>query len=122
MVARDLLVQFDRYLTGRTSLRDLEGWLVSNLQQILDSGDETAIQAANQIDVDLVEFGEGLIDEATLVERIASWARLVETVSVNFPESIRLSSIKAGANAETFKNRVEVSRPVVDLRLRHAFA
>ncbi len=122
MMARDLLVQFDRYLTGGTSLRDLERWLVSNLQEILNCGDKTAIQAANQVDADLMEFGEGLIDGTTLLERIASWARLVETVSVNFSESTPLFTVEAGANTETFRKRLEVFRPVVDLRLQHEFA
>ncbi len=69
-----------------------------------------------------MEFGEGLIDGTTLLERIASWARLVETVSVNFSESTPLFTVEAGANTETFRKRLEVFRPVVDLRLQHEFA
>jgi len=60
------------YVTGQISANDLEEWLVGNLQEILSSGDEAAIQLANRIDALYIEKGEGLIDEKGLRDAIAS--------------------------------------------------
>lgn len=62
-----------RYLSGRYSLRDLEKWLVSNLQSILNSNDAKAIHLVNQVDADLMELSEGLLDEVTVRRRIETY-------------------------------------------------
>ncbi|MBI2909151.1 MAG: hypothetical protein HYX92_16015 [Chloroflexi bacterium] len=67
---RELLNRIYDYVMGRSTLAGLETWLLSNLQEILDSGDDKAIHVANQLDADLVELGEGLIDEATFRQRL----------------------------------------------------
>ena len=56
-----LLEQTRSYLVGEITLRELENWLITNLQTILDSGDEKAFVIVNELDADLVEFGEGII-------------------------------------------------------------
>ena len=117
-----LLNQTYHYLDRRGSLRDLETWLLSNLQVILDGGDETAIEMANQMDADLIELGEGIIDEATLGERLESYARLLETVPHVFSETERTAIDHATVDVETLKSRLEVPGSVVDLRLAHVFA
>ena len=65
-----LLNVIDRYLTGAIPLRDLESWLVGNLQAILATGDAETIHVANQVDADLMELGEGLITERTVRDRL----------------------------------------------------
>lgn len=109
------------YLIGDRSLEDLETWLLSNLQEILDSHDETAIELANKVDVDLVELGEGLIDQAILSERLESYLTLRETKFV-FSETGDIAIVSATADVQTLKNRLEVPGPVVDFRLSHVFA
>jgi len=117
-----LLNYVNDYLNGHCTLRDLETWLLSNLQRILDSGDEVAIEAANQIDADLIELGEGLIDEAAVRERLENYVRFRETIPIVFFETEHPATTNATAAAETFRNHLEVPGPVVDLRLVHEFA
>ena len=72
----------DSYLLAHCTRRDLETWLLSNLQIILDSGEKAAIDLANKVDADLVEFGEGLMDELTLREHLQSYIRSGDTLLV----------------------------------------
>ncbi len=109
------------YLNSHCTLRDLQTWLLSNLQQILDSGGEAAIEMADQIDADLVEFGEGLIDETAVRERIESYVRLRETIPFSFSEIECPVTTHIAAATETIKNHLEVAGPVEDLRLDHVF-
>lgn len=119
---RQVLNYVNDYLNSYCTLRDLQTWLLSNLQRILDSGDEAAIEVANQIDADLVEFGEGLIDETAVRERIESYVRFRETIPFVLSETEHTATTHATAAAETFRNHLEVVGPVVDLRLVHEFA
>ncbi|MDO8137788.1 MAG: hypothetical protein Q6354_09120 [Candidatus Brocadiales bacterium] len=75
-----LLNYMDSYLVSECSLQDLESWLLSNLQKILDSGDEAATKVANQVDADLVELNEGLIDETVFRNKLESLLRQRETI------------------------------------------
>ena len=117
-----LLNYANHYLNGYCTLRDLQTWLLSNLQRILESSDEATIEMANQIDTDLIELGEGLIDEAVVRERIESYARFGETIPFIFSEIERPATTHVTTAAETIRNHLEVFGPVVDLRLVHKFA
>ena len=76
-----LMQCIENSLGERHSLQDLEKWLVGHLQEILDSGDETAIRIADEIDADLVCLGEGLIDEATFRSRLEGYLKSVAAPS-----------------------------------------
>lgn len=65
-----LLRSIEEYLHNRQSLREIEAWVLENLQLILDSGDQSAIWLVNQVDGDLIEWREGLLDEAALRQRL----------------------------------------------------
>lgn len=83
-----LLIYIHRYLDVADvayTLRDLETWLLSNLQRILDSSEDEAIEVANQIDADLIELGEGLINEATFRERLEGY-QLARPFHIGFRE------------------------------------
>ena len=58
-----LLDQVNRFVNGNSSKRELESWLLSNMQTILDSREDKAIRLANEIDTGLIELREGIIDE-----------------------------------------------------------
>jgi tRNA isopentenyl-2-thiomethyl-A-37 hydroxylase MiaE len=79
----DLRNEIDRYLVGRSSLLQLESWLVSHLQLLLDSGDARLIDVANSLDADFVEFGEGLLSEASMRRHLDAYLRSAETVMLN---------------------------------------
>ncbi len=142
----ELLSNLNRYLIGQSSLRDLEAWLLGSLQHLLDSGDARVIEAANHLDADLVQLGEGVIDEVTLRGRLEGWFHQLETISVRFPEVPAFSvagisasnaiyrregdriiyaqawgrDTRAGAHDETLREPA-TNLVVVDLRLDHSF-
>lgn len=91
-----------QYLGGARTISELEEWLVGNLQGLLDSRDNGAIELANQVDALLVEMSEGLISEAQLRDSISTILALIEpplatdssasTNAVLFTEPIRLDT------------------------------
>ena len=78
----ELYAEMSRYLSGATDAAALEDWVVAHLQLILDSGDAAAISLADELDVSLVELGEGIISPAAFRERLA---RLERAVPAPFP-------------------------------------
>lgn len=118
----ELLYQVESYLNGKCTLKDLEGWLLSNLQAILDSSDEKAVSLADELDADLVELGEGLIDETTLRGRLESRIKSMETLSFSFPETERSETIRAEANEKTLTIKWQEPKPVEVLHLDLVFA
>lgn len=116
-----LLNYIDRYLLFRCTVRDLERWLLSNLQKILDSGDSKAVEVTNKIDTDLVELGEGLIDEITFRERLQGYLRAYETLLVSFSEAEHTATAHAGTAAETFSDHLVVPGLVEGHRLTLVF-
>jgi len=83
---QELLDHIRDYLNDQCTLQDLEAWVLSNLQRILDSGDEKAIAHANEIDADLVELGEGIIDELTLQKHLQGFISERDTILVSSPD------------------------------------
>jgi hypothetical protein len=111
-----------KYLNGQWTLKDIQTWLLSNLQRILESGDEAAIEVANQIDADLVELSEGLIGEMEVQARLENYVRFGETIPFYLFETEHPITTHATVTAETFRSHLEVLGTVVDLRLDHKFA
>lgn len=101
MMFHELLEQIEGYLNAVYTLKDLEGWLLSNLQRILDSGDRKAIELADELDADLVELSEGLIDEKTIRERLEDTVRLEATITFTFPEKEPREVISTSGERET---------------------
>lgn len=70
-----LLYQIAKVVSGEMAMKDLETWLLSHLQAILDSGHEPMITLANAVDADLIQLGERIISEEDLRERLRFWHR-----------------------------------------------
>ena len=68
----EIVEKIDSYLNGLSSDRELEGWIVANLQRILDSGDTEAVRLADEIDASFVELGEGIMDQTTIRSRLGA--------------------------------------------------
>ena len=82
---------------GRTSVRDLETWLISNLQDILDSRDQDSIKLANAIDADLIELADGRIAEDSFRARIAAYLKSLDTVSLTASTTYSTTTVRAAA-------------------------
>ncbi len=76
------------------TLDELEEWLVLNLQAILDSGDEMAVDIANTLDSSLVELRENLMNEAAFFATAEAMFRraLIDTHPLPTPELVTTSS------------------------------
>lgn len=103
-----LLNYIDSCLLLHCTRRELETWLLSNLQRILDSGEEVAIDLANKVDADLVELGEGLMDELAFREHLQGYVRIGDTFPLEYYETQPNVTIDATTPSE--------------VRLKHAFA
>ena len=76
----------NNFLSGSTSLIDLQTWLLERLQAISDSSDIVAIEAANEIDADLIALGEQLIDEHSFVEKLQNLRDKLQTITVEYSD------------------------------------
>ena len=118
-----LLNLIDSYLLLHCTLRDLETWLLSNLQRILDSGEEKAIDLANDVDAGLVELGEGLTNELTFREQLQNYLFSIrDTIPIGYYETQPQDIVTATNSAEMIKSELEITGQVADLRLEHSFA
>ena len=114
----DLRREIDRYLSSRSTLRQLESWLIARLQAILDSGDEELIGLANSIDADLVEFSEGLLSEVNLRRHLEAYARGAETILLDVGSGSQV--MRSGARGQTLMiSYIETPEPehVTTIRL-----
>ena len=82
----EIVEKIDSYLNGLSSDRQLEGWIVANLQRILDSGDTEAIRLADEVDASFIEVGEGIIDQSILHRRFDDLVRDARPIPFEFGE------------------------------------
>jgi hypothetical protein len=109
----------DRYLQGAASFAQLEVGLVQRLQSILDSGDSSLIKFANSVDADLIEYNEGLVDDAELRARLEGHLRRAELVTIS--RGAAPTSTLSSNNALVRASFNHAGRNVT-LRMSHAFA
>jgi len=96
---QELIDILARYVNRETrpdpiTLDELEEWLVLNLQAILDSGDEMAVDIANTLDPSLVELRENLINEAAFFAAAEAMFQraLIDILPLPTPELVTTSS------------------------------
>jgi hypothetical protein len=120
---RELLDNILSYLNAYITLQQLETWLVSNLQKIINSNDRDAVQVANDVDACLVEFGEGLIDLGTLHAHLESYIELHQSLSLSFNDTQNPVITKSTAAVSTINDRSEVGilSPAVTVHSRVQF-
>ena len=58
-----IIEELEKYVVGSSRERDLERWVISNYQQILDSGEESAAMLASEINALFVEQSEDLVSK-----------------------------------------------------------
>ena len=80
-----LLTALSQFLVGASSLDDLQSWVLSNLQMVLESGDSVAIDAVNELDADFVELGEQLIEYSDFIGSVERWMNRLQTTSLEIP-------------------------------------
>ncbi len=79
----ELHQKIESCLNGSITVDDLEVWLVSNMQNILDTGNDEIIEMADQIDADMIVLGEGIIGLDELYDHLRRLLSQLETISVD---------------------------------------
>lgn len=95
MLRTHLVARIQRYLNNEISRQALGEWLLSNLQNILDSGDERTITLANHIDADLVELSEDIIEDSLFRQRLEHY------LASQTPSDINCFQIVSRVDSET---------------------
>lgn len=117
-----LLNELDRYANGLITWRDLETWLVSHLQAILDSGDSRAIELANEIDGRLMELGEDLATEEEFRQSVEAVVRIGETIVVPAASVVQGEIVgEATIGSATITEHWRDLGLVTTVRLEHSF-
>jgi len=94
----ELRGEIEGYLAGQQTLRNIESRLVSRLHTILGSGDLLAIEIANEVDADLMEFGDGLLEESELRERWQGYLRRTRTVFLGASGPVHFHTVSTPAS------------------------
>ncbi len=77
-----IIEEIEKYVNQSSTGRDLEEWLLSNLQEILISGEAEAIALVNEVNALYAELSEDLLSEDEFEDNITSILRREEqTVS-----------------------------------------
>lgn len=83
----------DGFLSGELSLDALQGWMLSNLQSIINSGDDEMIEAANAMDATIVDLGEGIVGDQELTDQVIASFRSMLNVRLHVFEDAKVSSL-----------------------------
>ncbi|MDY6908266.1 MAG: hypothetical protein SV910_08615 [Chloroflexota bacterium] len=119
---RELLNNIQLYLNGYCTLHELEVWLLSNLQSLLDSGNKAAIQIANDLDADLIQLSEAIIDENTIRDRLQGYLSQENTVVETIYDDKPTATIAATAAVNTIRNHVVIPDPAENVRVHLVLA
>jgi len=80
-----ILDQLRSYLNRTLSLRQLEDWVLPNLQSILDAGDQDSIKLIDEVDVLLMELADGELSELEFFWRVNALVSAANTFHFAFP-------------------------------------
>lgn len=79
----EILRECEKYLTGKLSARELEDFVVSNRQSVMDRGDREELGLLNELNGVLMEWVEGSIpSESTVKEKVETAMARVNTTRV----------------------------------------
>ena len=109
----EFVAVLNQILLGSASLDDFQTWLLSNLQSILDSGDSGAIDAANELDADLMQLAQGEITDNQLIEDVGLWAERLQTIVMSLAsENVRPNEepVAVGSNSSTVTTTIKYPR------------
>jgi hypothetical protein len=83
MEKEEILQIFRDYISGNAQLIDLEDWVLSHIQAILDSGNQVAVALIDRVDALLIEIGAGITSEEELFNAISSIISDEETLQLD---------------------------------------
>jgi len=107
MNSSQVIKEFDRFLSGSTTIDELKEWVFSHLQEALDTSDVETIRWMDEANVSLMEINDGFIDEEEFMESIDAMVRESETVVKQF--SYPLADPQVGSGEVTSMNSESVT-------------
>lgn len=113
MIYHRIIEELKKFNSGSSDERELEIWILSNYQQILDSGEESAAMLANDINTLFIEHSEDLVSKEEVEWSLAKILRREESsVSLQFGQNpVRVAA------ASTVHKRLRTASQVVDVHL-----
>jgi len=113
MFHQKILNQLKKFSSGALDNQAVEQWVLSNYQQILDSGEETAIRLANDINSLFVEQGEDLLSVDELESALIDLLKREESsVSIQLGQS----AVRPSA-CPSVRKRLRTATQVTDIHL-----
>lgn len=95
-----VLDQLRSYLNRTLSLRQLEDWVLANLQSILDAGDQNSIKLIDEVDVLLMEVADGELSEQEFFWKVHGLVSASSTYHFAFP-ILSIRDARSGGPAVT---------------------
>jgi len=111
---KDQILQIFRdYLSGKMRLSNLEDWILSHIQGILNSGDQEAIAMIDQVDAFLIEIGVGVASEKDILNAISGFVANAETIERDlYSSDISLLSIDQGTEDDLIAPTSVIAPPL----------
>ncbi len=113
MTKEMILHEFNKYVARELSLEAFAEWLLSHLQQVMDSGDEAALQLIDKGEVLLVELSNGELSEVEFFEHMASIVDIERTIPASFSfnsDSFVISFSQSQHDSEEITSRADSSQ------------
>ena len=118
-----LLDRIDRYLVGELTARNLERWLLANLQGLIDSGDEKVLALANKVDAGFVQLDENIIDLVEFHASLDGLLRNARTSLINIEQAaVKTRSTLGSAGVSITLDMGDRLSLVTDLRVELSLA
>lgn len=118
----EILHQLSAYAAGTRDLQYVEEWVVSTLQSVLDSGDESAIELINELDTILMEIGNGEKDEIDLMKYAVAMLQNNETMRLNFCQDCEEQNfVETASESQSISAQADLTGLDRVIRLHHVF-
>jgi len=118
MNSREVIREFNHCLSGSMTVEGLKVWVFSNLQEALDTGDETTVRWMNEANVLLMELTDGLIEAEKFVRSLDAIVRESETLSTQWYPNAGPVFEFGILDSVTIKQKAAFNRQVSDLPLQ----
>ena len=80
MNSRQVIKEFNRFLSGSITINGLKDWVFSHLQEALDTSDEKTVRWMDEANILLMELNDGFVDEEEFMQSIDVMVRESETL------------------------------------------
>ena len=114
MIYHRIIEALKKYVSGSSGERDLERWVLSNYQQILDSGEESAAMLANEINALFIEQSEDLVSKDEMQYALAEILRREESTAYF---QIGKNSVRVAAD-KSVRKRLRTVGQITDIHLK----